>query len=333
MQKQLIICGPTATGKTGLGIKLAKKLSGEIISADSRQVYKYMDIGTGKDLGKFSNFPHFVPLGGTSRDKQISSKEFTIGYYLIEGIPVWLYDLVEPDYRFNVADYINCAHEVIENIWKRDKLPIVIGGTGFYIKGLIDGIDTIGIKPDWELRKQLSNYPIIQLSNCLKKLDLDRWKKTNESDRKNPRRLIRAIEIARTKVKITYKDLKMDVLLIGLMAPYKFLYQRIDKRVTERIEKGVEKEIGDLLKKGYNWQNSIMGATMGYREWQAYFEGKDSKDNIIQRWKFAEHNYARRQMTWFRKALRQAQGYWFDISRKTWQAEVENLVGTWYTQF
>lgn len=323
MNKLLIICGPTATGKTGLGVKLAKKLGGEIISADSRQVYKWMDIGTGKDLPKCSIF-----------NIQFSIREdLDIGYYLIKKIPVWLYGVVKPDYRFSIADYINCAQETIENIWKRGKLPIVVGGTGFYIKGLIEGIDTMGVKPDWELRKQLSNYPIIQLSSLLKKLDPERWRKMNESDRKNPRRLIRAIEVIapQSGVRPWRKNLKIDnLLMIGLRAPYKFLYQRIDKRVDERIERGVEKEISNLLKKGYNWENSALGVTIGYREWQACFEKKEPKDSVIQRWKFAEHNYARRQMTWFRKTLRQAQGHWFDIEKKNWQTGVENLATEWY---
>ncbi len=334
-QRVLVVCGPTGVGKTSLALRLAKKFGGEIISADSRQVYKWMDIGTGKDLEKFSNFPHFVPLGGTSRGKQISSKEFAIGYYLMEGIPVWLYDVVKPDYRFSVADYINCGHKVIKNIWKRGKLPIIVGGTGFYIRGLIDGIETMGIEPDWELRKKLSNYPIIKLSNCLKKLDLEKWKKLNESDIKNPRRLIRAIEIAMKELPqgrpaLTWRgrrSIKMDTLLIGLRASYEFLYQRIDKRVDERIKKGVEKEISNLLKRDYNWHNSIMGATIGYREWQLCFEKKEPKDSVIQRWKFAEHNYARRQMTWFRK---NKEIYWFDIANKNWQNELENLVAGWY---
>ncbi len=168
----------------------------------------------------------------------------------------------------------------------------------------------------------------------------------NESDRNNPRRLIRAIEIAskiqnskfkiqsaswRTKLKIN------NLLIIGLKASYKFLYQRIDQRVEERVEKGIIKEIQRLLKKGYNWENSALGTTIGYREWEKYFKsfrfqvsGFNLKEEIIQRWKFAEHAYARRQITWFKKALRQAQGCWFDIYQENWQYKVEELIRDWY---
>ena len=129
-QKVLIICGPTGVGKTSLGIRLAKKYNGEIVSADSRQVYKGMDIGTGKDLNQFSIF-----------NFQFSIKDkYKIGYYEISGIKVWLYDVVDPDYKFNVADYLRCVESVIKDIWKRKKLPILAGGTGFYIKALVDGV-------------------------------------------------------------------------------------------------------------------------------------------------------------------------------------------------
>jgi tRNA dimethylallyltransferase len=161
----------------------------------------------------------------------------------------------------------------------------------------------------------------------------------NESDRNNPRRLIRAIEIARenpnSKIQIPNKsqipNFKFEnVLFVGLMAPYKVLYERIDKRVEERVKQGVIEEIQKLLKKGYNWENSALGTTIGYREWEKYFRFQASgfrlKEEIIQRWKFAEHAYARRQMTWFKKDKRI---HWFDISHKKWQDKIEALVEDW----
>jgi len=326
--KALIICGPTATGKTKLALTMAKKFGGEIISADSRQIYRGMDIITGKDLNQFSNFQIFK-----------FSNNKTIGYYSIKEVPVWLYDIVSPDHRFSVADYINDAREAIHNIRERGKLPIIVGGTGFYIKGLIEGISTMGVEPDWGLREKLSNYPITELSNLLKKIDPGKWGKMNESDRKNPRRLIRAIEIIENSSKIrklprnagsTFGGKIENLLMIGLAAPYKFLYRRIDKRVDDRIAAGAEEEIINLLKKGYNWENSVMGVTIGYQEWQPYFEKKESKESVIQRWKFAEHNYARRQMTWFRKVFKDSRSYWFDVTSKNWRKEVENQVTRWY---
>jgi len=384
MKNLLVICGPTATGKTSLAINLAKKFNGELISADSRQVYSRMDIGTGKDLpgnSKFqiSNFKiqnSCLPAGRQNslpktagrhlrRPKTAEQAKFKIGYYLFGEIPIWLYDVVEPDYRFNVADYVKCASWVIRDIWRRKKLPILVGGTGFYIKALIDGIETLGVPPDWELREKLSSCRVVELSNLLKELDYQRWQKMNESDRNNPRRLIRAIEIAkkiqnsppktagrhlrRPKTveqagKIQIPNLKFqNVLFIGLKAPYRVLYERIDRRVEERIKQGVIEEIKKLLKKGYNWENSVLGATIGYREWRPYFinsqflpyrqtgaiRNSQLKEEIITRWKHNEHAYARRQMTWFKKDKRI---HWFDISQKKWQDKIEELVKNWINE-
>jgi len=338
INRLLVICGPTATGKTALGMELAKKFNGELVSADSRQVYKGMDIGTGKDLPKFSIF-----------NFQFSIDKKQIGYFLLEEIPVWLYDVVEPDYRFNVADYVECATQVIQDIWRRKKLPILVGGTGFYIKALIDGIESLGIPPDWELREKLRNLEIKKLREILREIAPERLAKMNESDRNNSRRLIRAIEIAReipnSKFQIPNKsqipclsgkqaNLKFEnVLFVGLTAPYKVLYERIDRRVEERVKQGIIEEIQKLLKKGYNWENSALGATIGYREWRQYFKNSQFairnsqlREEIIRRWKFAEHAYARRQMTWFKKDKRI---HWFDISQKKWQDKIENLVKKW----
>jgi tRNA dimethylallyltransferase len=336
MKKLLVICGPTATGKTALALNLAKKFNGELVSADSRQVYKGMDIGTGKDLPKNSQFqiPH---------SQQLLNSQFPIGYFLLEKIPLWLYDIVEPDYQFSVADYVECATLVIKDIWQRDKLPILVGGTGFYLKALIDGLETIGVPPDWELRQKLAAYSVFRLSALLKKIDPQKWEKMNESDRRNSRRLIRAIEIStklkikNEKLKMTMKKLKIKKLLfIGLKAPFFELYSRIDQRVEERLRQGIIKEIETLLKKGYNWENSALGTTMGYKQWQPYFKNSQSaisnsqlREEIKQRWKFDEHDYARRQMTWFRKDSRIR---WFKITEEGWQDKVEQLVRSWYNR-
>jgi len=334
MNKFLIVCGPTATGKTKLGINLAQKFNGEILSADSRQVYQGMTIGTGKDI---SNFKFQI-----SNSFQISNFKFQIGYYLINGIKLWLLDIVEPNYRFNVADYKKCAEVVLEDIWKRGKLPMIVGGTGFYIKAITEGIGTMGVQPDWEMRKRLSNCSIVELFQMLAKIDPERSQGMNESDRQNPRRLIRAIEVARN-LKFEARNSKQiqnsnsqkiinDILFIGLRVSYETLYQRIDQRVEQRVKDGLEDEINGLLKKGYNWENSALGTTLAYREWKEYFEGKKPKEKVIQKWKYDEHNYARRQMTWFRKTLRHVQGKWFDIDENGWMKEVESLVGNWYTK-
>jgi len=350
--KLLVICGPTGVGKTSLAIKLAKQFNGEIVSADSRQVYRYMDIGTGKDVHsskfKVSAFTPVPDGTGLRRDKQI-------GFYEIDGIKVWLYDVVKPDYQFSVADYIECTSLVMKDIWKRGKLPILVGGTGFYIKALVDGIETIGIKPDWGLRKILGYQDIKILREMLGKLDAERLRGMNESDKNNPRRLIRAIEIARhrstSEVSLppNWRDSstsEVKSFFIGLKASYKELYERIDKRVDERVAQGVEKEIRGLLEKGYTFENSALGTTIGYKEWQPLLDAEiqrcrdskmqtivpnvvegDAKEEVIERWKYNEHGYARRQMTWFKKT---PMIHWFDIIEPDCQQKIARLVKEWY---
>jgi tRNA dimethylallyltransferase len=335
MSKLLVICGPTATGKTSLGIKLAKKFNGEVISADSRQAYRGMDIGTGKEIGN-------VKFQISNVKFQISNVKLQIGYYKIDGITAWLYDVVEPDYRFSVADYVECANLVLKDIIRRKKLPILVGGTGFYIKSLLDGVETVGIPPDWEFREKLSNYQIIKLSNLLKSLDPAKWEKMNPSDRKNPRRLIRAFEIAQykhtsevegtpPKAREDTSEVKaIDVLMVGLTAPNKVLYQRIDKRVEERVKQGVVEEIKSLLERGYSFKNSVLGETIGYKEFEPYLEGEIGLFEAIQKWKYDEHAYARKQMTWFKKALRQARGVWFDLTKRGFEKKIEEEVKNWF---
>lgn len=331
MENLLIVCGPTATGKTSLGVKLAKKYSGEIVSADSRQVYQGLDIGTGKDLPKNSK----LKTQSAKWRTKLGIKKLKIGYHEIDEVRVWLYDTVRPDFQFSVADYIDCAEKIIKDIWSRKKLPIVLGGTGFYIKGLLDGIETIGFPPDKSLRKRLAGLTIAELEKELISLAPEKWREMNESDRKNPRRLIRAVEVAgKRKRKRTKREefgiglLKPgDILVIGLMSDYQELYRRIDKRVDDRLEEGMIDEIKGLLDRGYNWENSILGATIDYRVWQPYFNKETSLEETVQRWKYAIHAYARRQMTWFKKDKRVS---WFEIADKDFFDKVERKVREWY---
>jgi len=334
MNKLLVICGPTATGKTSLGINLAKKFDGEIINADSRQVYRGMDVGTGKDLPEISNFKFQI--------SKIKSKEkkYNIGYYLVDQIPIWLLDIVEPDYRFSVADYVNCAVPTIEGIWERGKLSILVGGTGFYIKALIDGIDTIGIEPDWGLREKFQSASwrtkTQKLQEFLKRVDIERFNRMNQSDKSNPRRLIRAIEVGKNrksqivKLKTATQKLKIekkDLLIIGLKTDYEKLYERIDERVEKRLKQGLLKEIRKLVDRGYAFNNSVLGTTLAYREWREYFKNDKLKKDIVQKWKYDEYHYARRQMTWFRKEKRIN---WFDIAVDNFPQNVEKLIEEWY---
>ncbi len=320
MDKILVICGPTATGKTKLTLELAKKFEGEIISADSRQIYQGMDIGTGKDL----------PPGSKYQASSIKYHEKTLGFWqTVTGEALWLLDLAKPDSQFTVADYLRCAHLVRVDIQKRGKLPILVGGTGLYIKSFLDGLGTLGIGPDWEFRGRLEKVSLQTLQDRLKKINPEKWEAMNESDKKNPRRLIRALEIAGHKapIKLNNKPQNLDSLFVGLTAPNKFLYRQIDRRVIAREKQGLEREIRDLLKQGYSWTNSVLGTTIGYREWQPYFAGEMTKRDVITKWQLAEHGYARRQLTWFRKEKRIK---WFTITQPHLSRQIEKTVSSWY---
>jgi len=325
MTKLLVICGPTATGKTSLGISLAKKFNGEIISADSRQVYIGMDLGTGKDIPKNSKYVYPV--------REVQNPKLG-GFYLFDKIPVWLLDLVKPNQEFSAADFVELASKVIDDINQRNKLPIILGGTGFYIKALIDGVQTLGVPSDWQLRRDLEKLPREKLFEMLSRLDSAKAASMNSSDKLNPRRLIRAIEVSLNKSNFSHQNpashfsLPTSVLFVGLSVDYKFLYDRIDKRIDEQVEQGAEQEIRELLKQGYTWDLPAMTA-MGYGVWKPYFEKKKPREQVIEEWKYSEHAYVRRQMTWFKKDKRVI---WFDVASKDWMDKVVEKVKSWYNQ-
>ncbi len=274
MKKLLIITGPTATGKTKLGIELAKEFNGEIISADSRQVYKYLDIGTGKDLKHFQ----------------------------------WGLDLVLPNEPFSVFDWVEYTNKILKNIWSRNKLPIIVGGTGQYIKELLHPSETLNIPPNFELRSK--NYELGELQNKLQKINPEKWERMNDSDRKNSRRLIRAIEVAGKIASPASPDRNdMDSLVIGLTAPLEYLYKKIDERVEERINLGIEKEKEKLKKMGY------FPDAFGYREMG------------VEEWKNHEHQYAKRQLAYLKKYLSEIE--WFDISHDESKAKIRQVFSRW----
>ncbi len=310
--KILVICGPTSTGKTSLAIKIAKTFDGEIISADSRQIYKGMDIGTGKDL----------PLGAPLNK---------LGYYQVEGVKIWGYDLAKPTDDFSVSHYIHLMSGMISDIATREKLPIVAGGTGLYIKGLVDGIQTANVPRNDGLRKNLEGKSVEELYESISQMDSIKAASLNSSDRKNPRRLIRAIEIAQYHLSnglVSYTSPKkdLDLLFVGLTAPLEFLEKKIERRVQERLEKGVKEEVKQLLESGVSWESQSMMA-IGYSGWRDYFEGGVSEEEVVSQWVLDEKRYAKRQMTWFKKDGRIK---WFDITDPDFAKNVEMLVKKWY---
>ncbi len=323
MSKLLIICGPTATGKTDIGVRLAHRLNGEIISADSRQVYRGMDIGTGKDIPVSSKFK------SQNAKFKIKNKRLQIGFREKDGIPIWLVDIVKPDYRFNVGEYADLAQVVVQDIQQRNKLPILVGGTGLYIRSVVEPLTHITVPPNQRLRKKLESLNIEELQGELRGLNESKLENLNQSDRQNPRRLVRAIEIAawHKKHKQTQRSHVIhDLLLIGLTSSQKNLFERIDQRVEVRFKSGMADEVRSLLHRGYNWTFPSMTAT-GYRQEYEFIFGKKDQIQTIQDWQNEEHQYAKRQLTWFKKY---PQIKWFDIAEKDCQNNIFTTVKKWY---
>lgn len=300
--KCLIICGPTATGKTRLAAEIAKEFNGEVISADSRQVYRRVDIGTGKDKPR--------------------------------GVKIWGYDLVEPDEEFSVADFVAFTWSIIERLGRKNKLPIVVGGTGLYLKSLFEPPESLGVKADKKLRKKLEVLDIKQLQEELGRVAPERFRQMNWSDKHNPRRLIRAIEVANYHLRGVHaatsevknrRGVIYDALWIGLTADRSMLEKRIRRRVEERAGGGMSVEVKRLMQKYSDWTLPAFSAT-GYHEWREYLMGKISRQEAIEQWQRSEQQYAARQMTWFKK---QPYIYWFDIGDKNWHNQINRLVNKW----
>lgn len=316
VRKTLVIYGPTATGKTNLALALAKKFNGELISADSRQVYKGLDIGTGK-----------VSFG--------SKVEKHHGYWIVDGVKIHGFDLVNPGKNFSVTDFLNNTSASLIQISEAHKLPIIVGGTGFYIKALIDGLETIGIPADKKLRHKLEGLSAVSLYEKLLGVDPQRAKSMNESDSQNPRRLIRAIEIAIHSQKHKTRNQKQTVngqlsnvncLLIGLTAPNSYLYERVDRWLSERLNRGMIEEVKNLLAKKISpkWLDNL---GLEYR-WITRFLLKEiSYDVAIERLKGDTHSFIRHQKTWFNKFPRI---YLFDIAKASWRSKLEKTVKDWY---
>lgn len=320
VNKLLVICGPTATGKTGVALKLAKKFDGELISCDSRQVYKNTDIGTGKD----------IPISFKYQVSSIKYKNKRVGYYTDGKVKIWGYDLVGPKEEFSVADFAKIATLVIKRVIKTKKLPILVGGTGLYIQSVVDGIETINVPKNKSLRAILSGKSTEGLYEYLCVLAPTKSASLNHSDRNNPRRLVRAIEVAQWRLEnknkqVNFKSVKYNVLLIGLKALKVVLNNRIAKRVEKRIKLGIEGEIKALLVAGVDWHSQSMYG-LGYRQMRGYVEGKLTKLEAVKDWKKQEQKYAKRQLTWFTADKRIN---WFDIKDIK---KIDKLAEKWYSR-
>ena len=286
-EKVVVILGPTASGKSDLAVKLAKKFNGEIISADSRQVYKGLDIGSGK-----------VPRDKKPpRNHKLEAKS-----YFHKGIPHHLLDVANPKEIFTVKQFKKLAQDKIKEIQKRGKLPIICGGSGFYIQAVVDNISLPEVEPNIQLRKNLEKKSTKELGKILKKLDARRFKTI---DAKNPRRLIRAIEIAKAlgKVPKLKKNKTAKILQIGIEIFDTGLKTKIKGRLLLRIKKGMVKEVKNLHATGLSWKR-LENLGLEYRYVALYLQGKISKKEMIEKLKSEIWKYAKRQRTWFKKDKR-----------------------------
>ncbi len=320
VHKLLVILGSTSTGKTDLALRLAGKFNGEVVACDSRQVYKGLDIGT----GKLPSVKYKV------KSEELKKQD---GFWEMNGIKIWMYDVADPKKQYTVYDYVRDANKVMDDIIKRGKRPIIVGGTGLYIKALLEGLPNLVIPLDLELREELKKLSLQELQKRLQKLSPYKWYKMNHSDRQNPRRLVRVIEIMQSlklkaqNSKLQLKTQNYNILKIGLTAPRQILYQRIDERVTSRIKQGMVNEAEKLHQKGLSYKR-MKQLGLEYGVLADYLEGKiSSRDELIKQLQFKIHGYARRQITWFKK---ENKAYWFDITQNGWEDKVERQINSWY---
>jgi tRNA dimethylallyltransferase len=288
--KILVILGPTSSGKSDIAIKLAKKFDGEIISADSRQIYRGMDIGTGK-------VPKSKVQGKIKNYKNI---------YFSSGIPHHMIDIISPRTDYNVTKFKHQAEKIIEDILHREKLPIICGGTGFWIQAIVDDVNFPEVKPDWKMREKLEKHSAVKLFTMLKKLDPDRAKSI---DQKNKVRLIRAIEICKTigKVPNVIHDLrfkKYEFLQLGIRLLKEKLYSNIEKRVEKRFRQGMIDEVKSLHDKNKLSWKKIQSFGLAYFWIPLYFQNKITHDELTEKVMNAEKKYAKRQITWFKRDKR-----------------------------
>lgn len=277
--KVIVICGPTASGKTALSIELAKKINGEIISCDSMQIYKDMNIGTAK----------------------VTSSE-------MQGIKHYLIDIISPDVRYSVAEYKRDAENAIYEILKKGKIPIVVGGTGLYVDSLIYGIEYQEIKFDEKYRNELEERAkkegLESLYEEAKKIDECAIKKISPNDQK---RILRILEIyhatgknkTQQEAESRKNEVKYDYKVFAINMDREKLYERINKRVDIMIENGLIEEVENLQKKYNCFPTAMQG--LGYKEVVEYLENKINKTEMIEKIKQESRRYAKRQLTWFRK--------------------------------
>ena len=272
--KIVVICGPTASGKTALGIQVAQQANGEIISSDSMQIYKDMDIGTAKPTPE-------------ERAQAV--------HHLV--------DFVSPDQRYSVADFKKDATEKIEDILSRGKLPIIVGGTGLYVNSLIHNIEYKEEITDIEYRNELEKVDLETLYKQAQEIDPEAAAKVSQNDRK---RITRILEIyhttGKTKTQMeaeSRKEVKYDYKIFVLTPERDKLYERINLRVDLMMQAGLVDEVKQLLQKYNEFPTAMQG--LGYKEVKEYLDGDITEEEMVEKIKQESRHYAKRQLTWFRQ--------------------------------
>ncbi len=286
-EKLVVIVGPTAVGKSKLGVELAKKISGEIISGDSMQIYKGMDIGTAK----------------------VTKEE-------MQGIPHHLIDIKEPTDSFSVAEFQELVKPLITSINHKGKIPIIVGGTGLYISSILYDYQFSAVTADLEYRESLEQfvrkYGVEALHEKLKNIDPVSYEALHPN---NYRRVIRALEVYHlTKKTIHEQELRStvspyNIAVIGLTMERAQLYTRINQRVDQMVFEGLLEEVQSIYDRGIRNCQSVQA--IGYKEMIEYIEGYVTKEEAIERLKRNSRRYAKRQLTWFRNKMELA---WFDMT-------------------
>ena len=299
MENLVILTGPTGIGKTEISLELAKKFNGEIISSDSMQIYKKLDIGTAKiDLNKTNIIHHMI-------------------------------DIVDPDKNFSVADFKNQAKKIIRDVNKRGKIPLVVGGTGLYINSLVYNLDFTQTEPDHEYRNKLKENLEIFGSEFLYDKLLEKDSKAAEKIHKNNgQRIIRALEILNSGNKkgnnFREENNEYNLVYIALNMERERLYDKINSRVDKMINLGLVEEVKTLLENGLDKDSQSLKA-IGYKEVISYLDNEISYEEMVDLIKKNSRHYAKRQLTWFRRDKRIK---WFDRESDTLLVDIENYINS-----
>lgn len=303
MNQLIAIVGPTGIGKSRVAVQLATRFNGEIVNADSRQIYRYMDIGT---------------------DKPVKEELSVVPHHLI--------DIINPDEDFSLAEYQRLAYKSFNDIHQRDKIPILAGGSGLYIWAVLEGWGIPEVPPDSELRRNLEERAARgEAEELYRELVTVDPASAQKIDIRNVRRVIRALEVYRS-TGTPFSELQQknppdyNMLIIGLTMNRNELYNRIDSRVDRMMERGLVEEVQKLIDSGYKQDLSAMTG-IGYRQIGMYISGKLTLSDAVEQIKFETHRFVRNQYTWFR--LKDERIHWFDMQDEDVELKIESLTDGW----